>query len=185
MLAALLVVLANLAPILLAGADTTVTPSRPAPPVSCDEDPAFHRLDFWLGNWEVFEGDTLVGTNRIEKLLDGCAILENWTDTSGGQGKSLFYYQRATATWKQVWVTDQAGRPGGLKEKKLIETLSDGGLRFQGEIPLAKGGHYLDRTTLTPLPGGLVRQVIEISKDDGRNWDKGFDAIYRKSPRPK
>src|SRR5215470_19618567 len=76
-------------------------------PVSCSDDPAYHKLDFWLGNWNVFnmQDGSKDGTNRIEKILNGCALVENWHDVTGGEGKSLFYYQRATKQWKQVWVT--------------------------------------------------------------------------------
>ena len=117
-----------------------------APP--CGEEPALRRLDFWLGDWAVTVGEEQVGTNRIEKILDGCAVMEHWTSATGGEGKSLFYYQTVTQTWKQVWVTQFALGPGGVKEKKLVETYGGAGVRFQGEIPLAEGG-YLDRTTLT------------------------------------
>jgi hypothetical protein len=33
--------------------------------------------------------------------------------------------------------------------------------------------------SLTPLPGGTVRQVIEESRDGGATWQVGFDAVYR------
>ncbi len=33
--------------------------------------------------------------------------------------------------------------------------------------PQADGSRVLDRTTLTPLPAGRVRQVIEQSRDGG------------------
>jgi len=36
----------------------------------------------------------------------------------------------------------------------------------------------LHRTTLTPLDGGHVRQLIEESTDDGATWAVEFDAIY-------
>ena len=58
-----------------------------------------------MGEWGVVAGDERVGTNRIEKILDGCAILEHWRDNGGSEGKSLFYYNHATDTWRQVWVT--------------------------------------------------------------------------------
>ena len=144
----------------------------------CDDEPGFHELDFWLGAWDVFADQQKVGTNRIEKILEGCAISENWVDVEGHQGKSLFYYQSATQRWKQVWITEQATLPGGLKEKELIERFKDGGVRFQGEIPLADGRVYLDRTTLTPLPNDRVRQVIEVSRDAGQTWRVNFDAEY-------
>ncbi len=77
-----------------------------------------------------------------------------------------------------MWVTESATSPGGVKEKRLVERLAGGALRFQGEIPVAGGGSYLDRTTLTPVPGGRVRQVIEISTDGGATWKTTFDAEY-------
>lgn len=145
---------------------------------SCEDDPGFHALDFWLGDWDVKSGGRIVGTNRIERILKGCALMENWTAEDGSQGKSLFYYDPSTEVWKQVWVTDAAYSPGGLKEKTLVERMDDHGLRFQGEIALKNGGTYLDRTTLTPNRNGTVRQWIQISTDDGETWTTTFDAIY-------
>jgi len=147
---------------------------------ACEKDPAYHKLDFWLGHWDVVDPQdgTMGGTNFIEKILDGCALIENWheLDPRGADGKSLFYYQKATHRWKQVWVT----AAGPIKEKRLIEEFKDGGVRFQGEIPRPDGSSYLDRTTLTPLPRDRVRQVIEISRDGGRTWETTFDAEYRR-----
>src|SRR5579862_2959926 len=143
----------------------------------CEQDPAYHKLDFWVGHWDVFNADgSKDGSNDIEKVLNGCAIIENWHDVTGGEGKSFFYYQKATKQWKQVWVTDM----GPMKEKKLVEEFKDGGVRFQGEIPHLNGSSHLDRTTLTPLAQDRVRQVIEISKDEGKTWEKVYDAEYRR-----
>ncbi len=151
-----------------------------ASPGPCADREGFQRLDFWVGEWVVLVGDRRVGENRIEKILDGCAIMEHWTDAGGGQGKSLFFYNPTTDRWKQVWVTQDATRPGGLKEKELVETLENGAVRFQGEIHLPGGGMYLDRTTLTPNPDGTVRQVIEVSRDGGTSWEVTFDARYER-----
>lgn len=148
-----------------------------APPAPCSEDPGFHELDFWLGEWRVLVGEQEVGTNSIEAILSGCAVREQWTSARGSRGESLFYYQPVTKVWQQVWVTDGARGRGGVKEKTLVETLADGSLRFQGEVPLAEGGTYLDRTTLSPLPDGRVRQRIEVSSD-GVAWRVVFDATY-------
>ncbi|MDX1662107.1 MAG: hypothetical protein R3326_09990 [Gemmatimonadota bacterium] len=161
-----------------AGARSALAQEVPA----CDEVEGFHRLDFWVGEWDVHAGDRQVGTNRIEKILDGCAIMEHWTSAGGSEGKSLFYYDVWTDEWKQVWVTARATRVAGLKEKTLIERFDDGGVRFQGRISLPDGEEAIDRTTLTPLPDGTVRQVIEASMD-GESWRTNFDAIYRPAGR--
>ena len=152
----------------------------PTPPYHpCESDPDYHKLDFWVGTWDVFDNHdgTLNGRDVVEKIVGGCAIVENWKEADGsGEGQSLFYYQVARKQWKQVWVTDA----GPIKEKQLIEEMKDGGVRFQGEIPHRDGKSHMDRTTLTPLSGGRVHQVIEISRDAGRTWETVFDAEYRR-----
>jgi len=156
----------------------TLEPQRllasPPTPVPCKSDPAYAALDFWVGQWEVFtpKGDK-DGDNRIEKILDSCAVVENWTESDGSQGKSLFYYLHSERRWKQVWVTDQ----GFVKEKSQRLDYPGPGLRFQGELPLASGGTILDRTTLSTMPGGRVRQVIEQSRDGGKTWS-AWEGIY-------
>jgi hypothetical protein len=157
-------------------------PGHAQAPAGCSGDSTYARLDFWVGNWQVFLGDTLVGTNRISKVLQGCAVIEEWRDARGMRGQSLFYVEPVHRRWKQVWVTDAARRPGGVKEKHLVALLPGGGVRFQGELRSADGTIVLDRTTLAPRPGGEVHQLIEVSSDGGSTWRSTFDARYRPSP---
>lgn len=150
---------------------------QPAP--ACAEVPLLAALDFWVGEWTVWVGPRQVGTNTIAKVLDGCALTEQWRSSEGGEGRSLFYVPPRADRWRQVWVTGSALATGGTKEKtQLLVELPGGAVRFQGEIPTA-GGSYLDRTTLTPNPDGTVRQLIEVSTDRGMTWRTVFDAIYR------
>ena len=158
------------------------SPAPPPAPTPCAEDPAFRVLDFWVGSWDVYVGDTLDGHDRVTRILAGCALTEEWTDADGSTGMSLFYVQPGSGQWRQVWVTEQATRPGGLKEKQLVERLPEGGVRFQGTIVGPLGKPYLDRTTLTPLSSGEVHQVIEVSGDGGATWRALYDARYRRSP---
>lgn len=143
----------------------------------CADTDGFDRLDFWVGEWDVLVDGRQVGSNRITKILSGCAVTEEWTGQGGSEGRSLFYYLAGSDEWKQVWVTNSATRTGGVKEKSLVAVLDDGSLRFQGRIPDASGTLWYDRTTLTPLDGGRVRQLIEIS-EDGVAWQTTFDAVY-------
>ena len=154
-------------------------PAAAEEPAPCRASPTARALDFWLGNWRVVGPDGQhYGDNRIEAALDGCAVLEHWTNAAGGQGISLFAYNGLADSWLQLWVTGDTARPGGYKEKRLIARGADGSVRFQGVIEPGDGIRYLDRTTLTPLADGRVRQVIERSMDGGQTWDVGFDAFY-------
>ncbi|MDH3495231.1 MAG: hypothetical protein OER21_00500 [Gemmatimonadota bacterium] len=146
---------------------------------ACADDPLFATLDFWVGTWTVWSGPTQVGTNRITKILQGCAITEEWRSASGGEGRSLFYVPPGARHWQQVWVTGGALAPGGTKEKRQrTDSLPGGAIRFEGLIRHGER-EWLDRTTLTPNADGTVRQVIEISVDGGATWRPTFDAVYR------
>jgi hypothetical protein len=147
----------------------------------CRQSPRMHALDFWLGQWDVSQGGQLVGTDTVEATLNGCAILEHWRDAEGGQGTSLFYYDRGADRWKQVWVTEQALAVGGTKEKiEQVEFTASGRIRFQGQYLAHEHERTItDRTTLTREKDGAVRQVIEISQDAGRTWRTIFDAVHR------
>lgn len=147
----------------------------------CGNREEMHLLDFWVGNWNVYSGDQIIGTNRIEKVLSGCAILEHWKSAGGGEGKSLFYYYPAEERWKQVWVTENSFQRGGVKEKSHVEMPDNGVIRFQGTIVTAGGNEYLDRTTLIPFDVEEVEQVIEISVDGGESWKEMFRGVYRRA----
>lgn len=141
-----------------------------------------HLLDFWVGHWDVYSGNTKIGTNRVEKILKGAAITETWISESGcSEGRSLFYYHPQKRLWKQVWVTDNPSSAGSVKEKQYIETLDNGAVRFQGELSDADGTSYLDRTTLIPLDNGNILQLIEIRPADLDAWREVFKGEYKPS----
>lgn len=150
-----------------------------APAASCGSLPAFARLDFWVGEWDVFVGTQKVGENSIVKVEGGCAITEAWTAEGGGTGRSLFYVGPEDLRWRQVWVTAGALAPGGVKEKREVD-FKGAGIRFQGTVADTARRTWLDRTTLSPNADGSVRQHIEISTDNGTTWRTTFDAVYRK-----
>jgi len=168
------------AAVAIAGVALAATASA-AEPAGCAAEPALGALDFWVGDWDVCVEGRGDGRDRVRTVLDGCAVTEEWTATDGSRGSSLFYYVVNEKQWKQVWVTDQALQPGGLKEKRLIARFADGGVRFQGEIALPDGRRILDRTTLRPVDGDAVSQRIEMSRDGGDHWSTTFDARYQRA----
>jgi hypothetical protein len=101
----------------------------------CRAHPDGMALDFWLGDWAVTSGDsrTPFGDDRIELAAGGCAIIEHWKGSAGGEGRSLLSFDAREGRWDQVWVTSDTTKPGGLKRKTLIAHVG-AGVRFQGEI---------------------------------------------------
>lgn len=143
-----------------------------AAPAACT-DPVAHQFDFWIGRWEVTEHGKPAGTSHIEQILEGCALLENWSSAQGGAGKSLNFYDRADGLWHQTWV-DQGGSvlylAGGFR---------DGAMRLEGSRPATpQQAATRHRITWTPLPGGKVRQLWESSPVDQESWAVQFDGLY-------
>jgi len=180
--------------ILLAGAiigfcSAAAAAPLPAPTgAPCRSQAQGRVLDFWVGDWKVVDAKdgSLAGTNLVERVLEGCAVIENWHGvTPHDDGKSLFTYDARRHTWDQVWVTEDTSRAGGLKHKTMTGVLYANAVRFQGAIDRGKGVVILDRTTLTPWLDGRVRQTIEWSMDKGKTWKTVFDAFYiRKGAKP-
>lgn len=133
---------------------------------------AYRVFDFWVGEWDVESQGRHVGTNRIEKILDGCALQENWAGDSGGTGKSFNFYHAGTGKWKQTWVDD------GGRVLEVEGEFRDGAMRFEGEVYLKDGTKVLDRMTFFPLEDDRVRQLIEHSTDNGKTWYVWFDGTY-------
>ena len=137
---------------------------------------AEHRqFDFWIGDWDVADAEGKpAGRNRIESILDGCALMESWEGTSGSTGRSLNMFDaRGDSRWHQTWVDGDGGRldlVGGLD--------AEGRMVLSGERPGREGGVVRHRITWTPLPDGTVRQHWQASRDDGATWDDLFDGRY-------
>ena len=137
--------------------------------------PGLDALDFWLGRWNVALRDgTPAGANTIERVLGGFAVLENWRGMESGEGKSLFYFDPAGRSWRQVWVM-----PGCVKEKELVDATAER-VVFAGTA-FVEGRSFPDRTTLTARDDGTVTQLIEHSLDDGATWLTSFDAVYTRA----
>ncbi len=115
-----------------------------------------------------------VGTNRIEKVENGCGIAESWRSAGGVTGRSLNFYRPATETWFQAWV--------GAGTALILEGRYDGQrMRLEGESLNPKGARVRNRITWSPLEGGKVRQLWEQSADAGKTWTVAFDGTYSRT----
>jgi tetratricopeptide (TPR) repeat protein len=139
----------------------------------CEKDPINRQLDFWVGDWEVFDTrGTRTGTSHVERSLDGCLIIENWEARLGDKGKSFNTYNPGTRKWQQYWVSSTGGVTFYEGE------LQDGSMRYVGTNNPRAGTPGPVRLTFTPLDGGRVRQFGEVSTDNGATWNVGYDFVY-------
>lgn len=140
----------------------------------CENDPRYQAFDFWVGDWEAYSQGQKVGANRIEKILRGCVLFENWTGAGGSSGKSLNYFDVTQGKWHQNWV-DENGLIAWYEGE-----VKDGAMHYQGETRSPTGTKSLSRVTLTPQPDGSVHHFVESSGDGGKTWTVAFDAVYVK-----
>ncbi len=134
----------------------------------------YRQFDFWIGEWNVYDSsaDTLVGISKIEPIIDGKGILENYHTPAGYKGKSLNTYNAQTQEWEQYWI-DNVGTILNLKGKH-----EDGNIIMGNRTP-SGDTFVLNKITWTPLENGYVTQVWEVSQDEGKNWSKVFDGTYK------
>lgn len=62
-----------------------------------------NQFDFWLGEWNVTWGEDGKGINRIERILGGKIIQENFSAPEF-QGVSVSAYDLERNLWCQTWV---------------------------------------------------------------------------------
>jgi hypothetical protein len=156
-------------------ADWTVAgpPETPTPaPRPCSA-AAYRQFDFWLGSWSVTRPDgKTAGTNRITRILGGCALREQWRGAGGSSGTSLNVYDADAKLWRQTWVDDRGGvllLTGGLRNGRMV---------LEGDTPAPGGKTVRQRITWTPMPDGRVRQFWDSSSDGGKTWKSEFDGLY-------
>ncbi|MBL4838630.1 MAG: hypothetical protein JKY34_13730 [Kordiimonadaceae bacterium] len=154
----------------------TALPTTAQKPL-CLTDPGFTDFDFWLGRWDVEDvvAKQTAGTNIIQKINGGCALLESWSGASGTSGTSLNHYDPIHKKWHQRWVSSGAYTieiAGGLKE---------GSMFMEGTISYyATGASFPFRGLWTPNPDGSVRQFFEQYAPKKKAWIRWFDSRYTK-----
>lgn len=139
-------------------------------------------FDFWLGHWEVYgniqKQGPLFGNNHIEKVENGCLIMEHWKGASGSTGTSMNYYDGVLDKWVQNWVS------GGGTTITMVGGIEDGSMVLTGKIfyvRVAQGPQIRDfRGTWTLQENGAVRQFFEESIDGGETWYNWFEGFYFK-----
>jgi len=153
---------------------TTSVVHAQAPPSGCDS-PESRQLDFWLGDWDLTYGDGGKGRNRITKILDGCAILEEFNGAPGVKlnGRSLSMFDKPSGKWKQTWVDDSGAYldfVGGMEGGRMV-------LAREAE----RGGQkFLTRMVFQDVAPDSLTWLWQRSNDRGASWTTLWEIRYRR-----
>jgi len=144
--------------------------------------PVYRQFDFWLGEWEAFATNgQKAGDSKISLILDSCIVLEEWTSATISQGiryagKSFNTYNSATKQWQQTWVDNVGGSNEYLEGQG-----GNNQIIFKTKpFPLSKDTMAIRRLSFSKLSADKVRQLGEISKDNGNSWSTEYDLEYRR-----
>jgi hypothetical protein len=126
----------------------------------------------WTGTWQDQEGKSFTGTNRIEWVLGGCVLQENFEDPTGGLvGKSWSVYDPNQKKWKQTWVDNQGSYQDLAGERQ------DGKMILEREA-LIQGQTRRQRMTFYNIAADSFDWDWEISSDGGATWKLGWRIHY-------
>jgi ketosteroid isomerase-like protein len=145
-------------------------------------DPIYRQFDFWVGEWDAYGvNGKKAGDSKISVILDSCTILEEWTSTGVNNsfryaGKSFNTYNATSGQWQQTWIDNSAGSIEFLKG-----VASDGKIVFQtNPFNFSKDTMGIRKLSFFKLDANKVRQLGELSKDDGKTWATEYDFEYRR-----
>ena len=148
-----------------------------APSKGCDS-PESRQMDFWIGEWEasyVNNAAPAKSRNRVTKILDGCAILEEFTGAPGIalDGRSYSVFDRATGEWKQTWVDNS----GGYLD--FVGTVVDGERVFARQLR-RQGKTIRQRMVFRDVKPESFKWLWQRSDDDGATWQTNWEIDYRR-----
>ena len=138
----------------------------------CGKKAEHRQFDFWIGEWDVLFQNQRVAESSIQLIIGDCVIFENYSQADGYTGKSFNFYDTHLRKWRQTWVD-----ANGLASEFAGE-FKNGALHYEGESHFPDGKKAMRRMTFFNLGPDRVRQLSEISRDDGKTWNPHYDLLY-------
>ncbi|MCZ6507039.1 MAG: hypothetical protein O7A04_03180 [Acidobacteria bacterium] len=143
-----------------------------AAPAPCGPDDEYAALSAWVGEWQIVEGDRLVGQVQLRSILGGCAFEQVSQRTDGTEELGLIYRDPLTGRWEQRWVSS-LGHTGSFEL-----AFEPDGVTISGEIHTPEGARTQVRSRVKPRSGGGFLEELELSDDGGVTYDSPVVTIY-------
>ncbi len=131
-----------------------------------------YEFDFWLGEWELTWGENDRGINRIERIMNGAVIQENF-ESEEYKGMSVSVFSKEDNHWHQTWV-DSSGSyldfVGGVEDGKMI-------LMRNG---IVEGKPVKQRMVWYDIAENNFQWNWERSDDEGATWRAIWKINYQR-----
>jgi len=132
------------------------------------------QFDFWLGEWDVTWGEDGNGTNRIERILDGKIIQENFI-APDLHGMSVSSYDPERQLWCQTWVDNNGTYldfTGNFADDRMILSRD----------AIVRGEACKQRMVWYNIQGDGFDWNWERSNDGGNTWRVLWRIHYARKP---
>jgi hypothetical protein len=138
--------------------------------------PESSQFNFWIGEWELTWNDTSKGTNSVKRVLDGCAVQENFNDAVNSfTGMSWSIYNPQAAIWQQTWIDNQGGYI------VLTGKFEKGEMILATKPVLSSGGKQsLSRMIFYNIRPDSFDWNWESSTDGGKAWKLNWKIHYQR-----
>jgi ketosteroid isomerase-like protein len=153
----------------------TTMPAFPQSSISHCATPEYRQFDFWAGDWDAFDlenPNVPAARVRVDRILDGCALHEDYEGVNGHKGESFSIYDASRKVWHQSWVTNRGELltiEGRMEDSRMILSGVD---RNESRADRQVRGRW------QPVSGG-VRETAVRSTDGGKTWEPWFDMMFR------
>jgi len=137
--------------------------------------PVYRQFDFFAGDWDAYDVQAPgkpIAHNKVDIILDGCVIHEDYRQNDGLHGESYSVYDSARKVWHQSWVIIRGELlllDGGMQGDRM--TFTGNQRTSDGKPSLLRGDWYRQ--------GQEVRETATRSMDGGRTWQPVFDIVFK------
>ena len=137
--------------------------------------PKYRQFDFFAGDWDTYDADApdkVVARNKVDVILDGCVVHEDYMQGDGHRGESYSMYDAVHGSWHQTWVTNRGELlllNGGMQGDRMVFT---GAQKTKDGKPSLLRGVWFRQ-------GDGVRETATRSTDGGKTWTPVFDFVFR------
>ncbi len=134
------------------------------------------QFNFWIGKWDLYTNGSLFGESKVDTLLDGFVIQEDFVEFPPDpfHGLSWTTYNTDTKLWEQTMIDNQG------HHFLFIGEFKDGAIVFLRNFKNKKGESRIQRTKFYNISQNTFDWTFDASSDDGKTWSLYYQVHYKR-----